>query len=429
MSGSSRLPDVGARFRLLLALVASLLFPHPQFLRADGVCPDPGHLQQTVLVILDFPPEGRPGVLTAAEEAHIASQLDAASNFLWTNSNQSLRVDFHRIKVLRTLTATDYEDYGGAGSAAKYTPEIHQALQNRDVTPKDFAGVVMIYRPTNAPAGLFNNTWIWFNDEFSSHKRNPGFSSVVFNNTNLLSEIVVHEYLHQLDHRFERESGNTDPAQQGFMNPDNRDLPDGQRLALLLGITFPTPVSYYEAILKYYVGPDKALHVVNYRWLEGIRGVFYGGEPRILYDFADTDSALVHVAGDNISQVQSGNPTSFWFRALPGHTAAFRTQTAFGRYKLQTLAFNYEIAPGDYSFEVRLVYCDIKGKTVEQRIDDGLYTLGRQKFRSNRKRVTVNMEVEDFQIVFRKGNQLSGPAASDDWLLLGKIELDLEPAP
>ena len=404
---------------------------------ASGAHPDPSYLQQTVLVILAFPPEGVSGELTAAEEDYIATQLDAASDFIWTNSNQSLRVHFHRLKFLQSLTQADYENYGSSGFAAMYTAGINQSLVRRHVDPKQYAGLMMIYRPTNAPGSLFNNTWVWFNDQLSSQKQNPGFSSVVFDSSGLLGELVVHEYLHQLDHRFEKEAGDPEPTEHGFMNPDNKDQPDGQALAHLLGTSFPTPASYYQAMLKYYVQkrglsvPVKpyTLHAVNYRWLEGIRGVFNYGELKTAYDFAHSDDALIHVSGDNITSVQAGNPTSFWFRALPGDTAVFRTQTGFGRYLLKQVAFNYEIAPGDYTFAVRVVYYDNRGNVVDQRIDDGSYFLGRQLFQTNRKVITLNQEVKDFQILFQKGNQLSGSAASDDWLLLGNVTLDAAPAP
>jgi hypothetical protein len=410
-------------------LVPWLLLSLPLAAYVDGPHPDPGYLQQTVLVIVRFPPEGISGELTAPEENHIITELDAASDFLWTNSNQSLRVQFHRIKFEESPAKADYKDYGTAGAAAMYTSAINQSLAQRHVDPRQYAGIMMIYRPTNAPGGLFNNTWVWYNDELSSHKRNPGFSSIPYDNSSLLHELVVHEYLHQLDHRFEKESGNPEPIQHGFMNPDNKDAPDGQTLAHLLSTTFPTPVAYYQAMLKYYVGKGDSLHAVNYRWLEGIRGVFNGGELKAAYNFGRPDDALIHASGDNIAATQPGNPVSFWFRAASGHTAAFRTQTGFGRYILRQVAFNYEIAPGDYTFEVHLVYYDNKGNVVDQRIDDGSFVLGRQKFRDNRKMINVNREVEDFQIVFRKGNQLSGAAASDDWLLLGNITLDTRTAP
>lgn len=397
---------------------------------ADGANPDSGHLQQTVLVILRFPPEGVPGELTAGDENHIDLNLAQASEFCWTHSRQLLRLQFHRVKFLESLVASDYKNYGAAGYAAKYTSAIHQSLARRDIDPRRYAGVLMLYRPTNASGGLFYNTWIWFNDEISSNEKSPGFSSMFIGNPNVpLWELIVHEYLHQIDHRFEKESGNPDTAQQGFMNPDHMTQPAGQRLAELLGTTFTTPVSYYQAMLAYYVGEDDELHVVNYRWLDGIRGTFYGGELKTVYDFDDPDDRLIHVSGDNITSIQASNPVSFWFRASPGDTAAFRTQTGYGRYLLKQVAFNYEIAPGDYTFRVHLRYVDNRGNPVNVRIDDGLYTLGRQKFRNNRKKINLEQEVEDFQIVFHKGNQLSGSAATDDWLLLGDIKLNADLAP
>lgn len=140
-------------------------------------------------------------------------------------------------------------------------------------------------------------------------------------------------------------------------------------------------------------------------------------------------NTLLHAAGDNISFVRSGNPDSFWFRALPNHTAAFRTPTREGLYRLRRIAFNYEIAPGDYTFQVWLLSRNTNGQILRQRIDDGIYILGRQKFQSNRKLVEIDREVKDFEIVFQKGNQLRGAAANDDWLLLGNITLEIAPAP
>ena len=392
----------------------------------DGSNPDSGHLQQTVLVILRFPPEGAPGELTPSDETTIISELALASDFFWTHSNQSLRVLFHRTKFLESLSQDDYKDYGASGHVGKYTSKIHDSLKRRGIDPKRYAGIMMLYRPTNAPGGLFYNTWIWFNDEISSHHKHPGFSSIFVGNPVPLWELIVHEYLHQLDHRFEKEADNPDPAQHGFMNPDHKTEPAGQLLATLLGTSFSTNVSYYKAILGYYVGEDNDLHPINYRWLEGIRGSFYGGELKKAYDFADADDALVHFSGDNSTSVQGGNPASFWFRASPGDAAAFRTQTGVGRYRLTQVAFNYEIAPGDYTFQVWLRYYNNRGTLISLRIDDGIYKLGRDKFRNNRKKIDLEEDVEDFQVVFQKGNQLSGNAADDDWLLLGDIRLKAE---
>lgn len=392
------------------------------------------HLQQTVLVILRFPPEGIAGALSVVEEAQIEAQLALASDFMWTHSRQTLRVMFHRTKFLESLTADDYKAYSQEAPlpsiwAAKYTRETHQSLDRRGLDPGSFAGILMVYRPTNAPGSLFYNTWIWFNDELSGSHKHPGFSSILTGGGPPLWELIVHEYLHQLDHRFEREVHNPDPAQRGFMNPDHQNEPAGLRLATLLGASFPTNVAYYQAVLAYYVGQDNDLHPVNYRWLEGARGTYSGGELKTVYDFADPDDLLIHAGGHDRHEVRGGHPPSFWFRAKAGTTAAFRTQTGLGRHLLRNVAFNYEIAPGDYTFQVRLVYLDNRGATVDVRVDDGIYELGRQKFGHNRKTIEVGREVEDFQIVFHKGNALSGDAAKDDWLLLGNIRLKADLAP
>ena len=70
-----RLPNLSQRAALacsmpIVALASSLV-------RADGACSDPGHLRQTVLVVLRFPPEGAAGALSPSEENHIRNQLDA----------------------------------------------------------------------------------------------------------------------------------------------------------------------------------------------------------------------------------------------------------------------------------------------------------------------------------------------------------------
>jgi hypothetical protein len=429
---------------------------------ADGVHPDPGHLQQTVLVILRFPPQGITGELSATDESYINAQLAIVSDFFWTNSNQSLRVNFETIKIEQSLAATDYECYGQTGCAAKYDATVHQSLANRLVDPRQYAGVVMIYRPTTAPGGQFYNTWIYFNDQLGGPKLNPGFSSIIYNYNSQppLSQYIEHEYCHQLHHRFEFEAHDSTPpvgglAPDGMIDSDWMTTPGGpagqlstiaQELGFLTGTTFQpgNDPPWLAAIVKYYVGPGDrlhphgTLHAVNYRWLEGRRpddvvlGVFDGGELKKKYDFAQSDDALVHVSGDNDTTVRpAGTPPSFWFRAAPGHTAAFGTQTGFGLYLLKQVAFNYEIAPDDYSFQVHLVYYDVNNHPVDLRIDDGNFVLGRQKFATNRKVITlpVPLEVEDFQIVFQKGNQLSGAAASDDWALLGNISLDTSLAP
>jgi hypothetical protein len=443
--------------RVLLLL---LVFVAP--LWADGVHPDPGHLQQTVLVILRFPPQGASGELSAIDEIYINAQLGVVSDFFWANSNQSLRVNFEIIKVEQSLMASDYECYGQTGCAAKYDATVHQSLTNRQVDPRQYAGVIMIYRPTNAPGGLFYNTWVYFNDQLGGPPLNPGFSSIIYNYNNQppLSQYIEHEYCHQLHHRFEFEAHDSTPpvgglAPDGFIDSDWMTTPGGppgqlseiaQDLGYLIGTTFQpgNDLPWLAAILKYYVTPGNprqphgTLHAVNYRWLEGRRGddvvlgVFDGGELKKAYDFSKSDDALVYVSGDNLSTVRpTGSPPSFWFRATPGHTAAFGTQTGFGLYMLKQVAFNYEIAPDDYTFQVHLVYYDVQNQLVDVRIDDGIYSLGRQLFATNRKVITLAepREVEDFRIVFQKGNQLSGAAANDDWALLGNISLDASLAP
>ncbi|MGH9714045.1 MAG: hypothetical protein ACRD5M_12180 [Candidatus Acidiferrales bacterium] len=458
----SRPPALKLQLCLYLMKILCLLVFLPGLVWADGAHPDPGHLQQTVLVILHFPPQGVAGELSAADETYINSELSVVSNFFWTNSNQSLQVNFETIKILQSVVASDYEQYGQTGCAAKYDAAEHHSLANRLVDPRQYAGVIMIYRPTNATCSLFYNTWIYFNDQLSGPKLNPGFSSIIYtyNSQPPLSQFIEHEYCHQLHHRFEYEAHDSTPAlgglaPDGFIDSDWMTTPGGpsnqlstiaQDLGLLLGTTFQpgNDVPWLEAIVKYYVGapdrkhPNGTLHAVNYRWLQGryrdnvVLGVFDGGELRNTYNFAQSDDVLVHVSGDNITAVRAdGSPPSFWFRAEPGHTAAFGTQTGFGLYLLKQVAFNYEIAPDDYTFQVHLVYYDVYNHPVDVRIDDGIFSLGRQEFANNRKVITLPapLEVEDFQIVFQKSNQLSGAAANDDWALIGNISLDTSLAP
>ncbi len=434
----------------------------------SGAHPDPSYLHQTVLVILRFPPEGVANALSANDETYINSQLNAVSDFIWTNSNQSLRVTFEIIKVLQSLAASDYEKYQVSPPntppvyeyAASYNATVNESLARRLVDPRQYAGVIMIYYPSNKPGTLFENTWIYFTDQISKTGLNPGFSSIVYQGAEgSLYPFILHEYCHQLHHRFEHEAHDAVPVVDsifgssfGFIDSDWMTKPDGtlsttaQNLGALLGTTFQpgNDLPWLAAILKYYVGPSDTqhpngtLHAVNYRWLEGRRpddvvlGVFYGGELRETYDFAQPDDVLVHVSGDNITRLNPpGSPASFWFRATPGGTAAFGTQTGFSRYLFTQVAFQYEIAPGDYTFQVHLVYYDDYGALVDQRIDDGDFVLGRQKFAGNYKTIKLPapQEVEDFRIVFQKGNQLSGSAASDDWVLLGNISLQTSMAP
>lgn len=410
---------------LVAALALTTLLPLRA--QADGANPDPGHLRQTVLMILRFPPEGQPGALTVAEEAHINTQLDAAAGFLWVESGQSLMVKFHTVKIGQTMQAADYKAYTG-GAAAKYGSSMHSVIAGRGINPKDYAGVMMIYRKTNAPAGVFNNTWIYFDEELSGERDQPGFSSVLFNSTNILHEIVVHEYLHQIDHRFQYEANNPDGLHRGFMNPDLLGS-EGPGLSQWLGIPVSTPREFYRAILKAYRGSDGNYHRVNYRWLEGPRGAFYGDQAKGLYDFRRTDDLLVHYSGDNIKYIASNtSPYSFNFRAHPGQTAAFSTQTAFGRYILKSVAFNYEIHPRDFTFQVWVSYYNSKGVRTLRRIDDGRYTLGRGKFSGNRKVIPINAWAEDFQIIFRKSNLLTSDIYND-WILLGNIVVDFDRAP
>lgn len=437
---------------------------------ADGVHPDPGHLQQTVLVILRFPPQGTPNALSAADESYINAQLAIASDFFWTNSNQSLRVNFEIIKMEQSLEASDYEKYTFPGAnggpptieyAARYNSTVHQSLTHRLVDPRQYAGVIMIYYPSNQPGQLFENTWIYFNDQLGGSPLNPGFTSVVYQGTGIpLYPPILHEYCHQLHHRFQYAAHDSTPAvgglaPNGFIDSDWMTTPGGppgqlsaiaQDLGFLTGTTFQpgNDLTWLAAILKFYVAPGGikpphgSLHAVNYRWLEGRRpddmvlGVFDGGEVKKAYDFAKPDDALLYVSGDNTSNVLLGEgPAQFDFRAAPGHTAAFGTQIGYGLYLFKGMAFNYEIAQDDYTFQVHLVYFDVHNQQVDIRIDDGIYVLGRPKFSTNRKVITLPIpkEVEDFQIVFQKGNQLPGSAASDDWVRLGNITLDTSLAP
>ena len=448
----------------LFALLFSLLFAMSSLLYADGVHPDPGHLQQTVLVILRFPPQGVTGELTPADEQFIATQLKAVSDFLWANSNQSLQVNFAIVKILQSVAASEYECYPGVGCAATFDTLVQHSLADRLIDARQYAGVIMIYRPTNTPQqGLFYNTWICFNDQLGGPCLNPGYSAILYNynGTPPLSQYILHEYLHQLHHRFQYMAHNSVPAVDGlasfgFIDSDWMTTPGGppgqlsttaKILGDFLGTAFQPgdDVPWLSAILKYYVGPiDKlhprgSIHAVNYRHLEGrypdnvVLGAYYGGELKTEYNFANSDDLLVYIAGDNITFITTtSEPASFWFRALPGNTAAFGTQTGFGLYLLNRIAFNYEIAPDDYTFEVHLIYYDVHNPTtpIDVRIDDGEYVLGRQKFSTNRKIIDlVPREVEDFQIVLKKGNQLNGAAANDDWAIVGNITLSATPAP
>lgn len=446
-------------------IAVGLLIILPTLTMADGVHADPGHLQQTILVILRFPPQGVSGELSQVDEDYISSQLKTVSDFLWNNSNQSLQVNFDMVKILQSLTASDYECYGSVGCAAKFDQTVEQALSDRLIDARQYAGVIMIYRPTNAPPqGLFYNTWIYFNDQLSGPKRNPGYSAILYQyGTSIpLSQFILHEYCHQLHHRFQYMAHNSVPAvdglaSYGFIDSDWMTTPGGpagqlsttaQELGYFLGITFHPgdDLPWLSAILKYYVGPkdsshpNGSIHAVNYRHLEGrypdnvVLGAFYGSEPKTTYNFALSDDVLVHVSGDNIAFVRTtSTPASFWFRAEPTHNSAFGTQIGFGMYLVKQVAFNYEIAPNDYTFQVHLVYYDFQNPSTPKdvRIDDGEFVLGRQKFSTNRKIITLQnpIEAEDFQIVFKKGNQLSGAAASDDWALVGNIAVNASLAP
>jgi hypothetical protein len=233
-----------------------------------------GYLQQEVLVILAFPATGSQA-LTPAEKTHIINQVKAASNFIWMNSNKTLRVNFKRLTFDMTLDRSDYEVYGGNQVAAKFSKKIRTAVTNRNVLPEEWAGVILIYRPTNAPGGsLINNTWKYLDDPTQTL---PGFSSVLFNGTDALSEVIVHEYLHQLDHRFEEaapkdlfagEAAFKQPnTHLSFMNPDSMNDPAGKQIAKQLTTVFSDPKEYYKAVLKYFLGGDDRLHKVKYSLL------------------------------------------------------------------------------------------------------------------------------------------------------------------
>ena len=455
---------LGHIFRSLIRALGTL-FIFTSLAAADGVHPDPGHIQQSVLVILRFPPQGVSGELTKLDEDYITSQLKAVSDFLWNNSNQSLQVNFEVVKMLQSVAGADYECYPNVGCAAKFNSVVQHSLASRLMDARQYAGVIMIYRPTNVPPqGLFYNTWIFFNDQLSGPKLNPGYSAILYQygTSPPLSQFILHEYCHQLHHRFQYMAHNSVPAvdglaSYGFIDSDWMTTPGGpsdqlsttaQELGYFLGTTFHPgdDLPWLSAILKYYVGPkdpshpNGTVHAVNYRHLEGrypdnvVLGAFDGGELKTKYDFARSDDVLVHVSGDNNTLVRTTNtPASFWFRAEPGHASAFGTQTGFGLYLLKQVSFNYEIAPDDYTFQVHLVYYDFQNPAtpVDIRIDDGEFVLGRQKFSTNRKVITLQIpqEVEDFQIVFEKGNQLTGAAANDDWALIGNIVINASLAP
>jgi hypothetical protein len=206
-----------------------------------------GYLEQAVLVILCFPPPRAAQSLTPEEEAHIIKRLAVTSAFLRANSSQALRVKFTRLKMHITLDKTEYQSYGpptAQSLAANFSQGIQDLLRRQMVDSQQYAGWVMIYRPVNAPTHLINNTWTYLN---YVEKTTPGFCSVPFDggNTNALSKAIVHEYLHELDHRFKEAS----PADVflrfkqaniavGFMNPDDVKAPPGQRLAHFLEPNF-----------------------------------------------------------------------------------------------------------------------------------------------------------------------------------------------
>ena len=206
---------------LLTANVSLLIFAlvFPMLMRGDGVHPDPGYVEQTVLVILRFPPQGASGEMTQLEETDVNNQLKAVSDFLWSNSNQSLRVNFAIVKILQSVETADYECYTGVGCAAKFDALVQHSLANRMIDARQYAGVIMIYRPTNAPPqGLFYNTWTFFNDQLGGPQLNPGYSAILYKygTTPPLSQFILHEYLHQLHHRFQKMAHNTVPAVDGL---------------------------------------------------------------------------------------------------------------------------------------------------------------------------------------------------------------------
>lgn len=137
----------------------------------------------------------------------IEGDIRKFEQFVQNATNNEITIE-HKLIALPNIDSSELVNYGEKwGFIAGYSWKLDQELRKQGINPFDYAGIFRIYNhPYSSHNSAFGgNTWIWFNDRLGRKDR-PGYTSIIgqqmYQGQEPPADYILHEYLHQLDHRF-----------------------------------------------------------------------------------------------------------------------------------------------------------------------------------------------------------------------------------
>lgn len=223
-------------------------------------------LNQRILVLTQGP-ANEPGIQHMAR-THAITFKAAVEQATGLQVSLSVYIpDYIRVD----LRPADFMDYGGTwGKIAFFNKDFDKVLvKSCGVKAHDFDYIIRVYKhPPVYPTGFLANTWKWYNEYLGVPLLKKGYTSIIVNPPPYpppapLWEIMLHEYCHQLQHRFE------DAGVMSFVNPDRRG--PLQTNPLFRSVS---NVDFYNKTLANLEFAYNGRQAVPYQVLHGVAGIW-----------------------------------------------------------------------------------------------------------------------------------------------------------
>lgn len=167
----------------------------------------------------------------------------------------------------------DFMDFGGTlRYIAKYNKTFDDILvHNCGIKPYQYDYILRVYKhPPKLVSGFYANTWMWYNQYLGTPHLKKGYTSLLANPTPPpgvipppMWETMVHEYCHQLEHRF------NDAGVKYFVNSDRKNELQSNPF-----FTSTSNIDFYYKIMANLEFPYNGIQSVPYHKLNGIAGVW-----------------------------------------------------------------------------------------------------------------------------------------------------------
>jgi hypothetical protein len=166
------------------------------------------------------------------------------------------------------LHTTDFMDYGGSHRfIAFYNHDFDEILvKNCGIQPYYYDYIIRVYKhPASLPTGFIANTWHWYNEYLGTPKLQKSYTSAIVTNLMpphaVVGEVFLHEYCHQLQHRF------SDVGINSIVDPDTHGPMQSNPL-----FNSPTDLGFYYKIMQNLLTPYNGIQAVPYYKLNGVAG-------------------------------------------------------------------------------------------------------------------------------------------------------------